>query len=144
MAWPAKGRASSSTRKMATILGTNTRVCSWIWVTACSRPIPRPTTRAVTMEGAMISSSTRMALRAKSMVEAGSISISVNRHVHDGLVGGHDLVADGHHRIQGDFGGVHRLDHIHQISLALHLLGGGAFALADGADRILDRTRQEV
>ena len=32
IAAPAKGSAISSTTKMATILGTKTRVCSWIWV----------------------------------------------------------------------------------------------------------------
>src|SRR6201995_1677178 len=126
IAAPAKGSATSSTTKMATILGTKTSVCSWIWVSACNRPMPRPTTSAVIMEGAMISSSTRMAERAKSMVEAGSIfSLVLNRHVHDGLVGLHDLVAHGHHGIQGQFGVVHLLHHIDQVGLALHLRGGG-------------------
>src|SRR6476469_4730932 len=101
MAAPAKGSASSSTTNTATILGTNTRVCSWIWVTACNRPMPKPTTRAVSMEGAMISNRIRIELRAKSIAEAGSMCLSsenlLNRHVHDGLIGSDDLVAHSHH-----------------------------------------------
>jgi hypothetical protein len=38
--------------------------------------MPKPTTKAVSIEGAMISSSTKMELRAKSMAEAGSMFLS--------------------------------------------------------------------
>ena len=40
------------------ILGTKTRVISWIWVSACNRPMTRPTTSAVSMAGAASISST--------------------------------------------------------------------------------------
>src|SRR6476646_9725116 len=99
--------------------------------------MPKPTTSAVSMEGAMISSSTRIEDRAKSIALAGSMVIpfllvarpgrasrwpKLNRHVHDGLIGLHDLVAHRHHGIQSDFSGVHRLHHVHQIGLAFDLL----------------------
>ena len=37
IAAPAKGSEISSTRKIAMILGTNTSVISWIWVSACKQ-----------------------------------------------------------------------------------------------------------
>src|SRR5579862_4464065 len=107
----------------------------------------RPTTSAVSMAGAMISKRTRMAERAKSIVSAGvmaSFSKKSDRHVHDLLVGGDHLVAHRHHRIESEFGGIHRIDHIDDIGLAGNLGGGGLLALLDGADRILDRAGEEV
>ena len=51
IAEPAKGRAISSTRKIAMIFGTKTSVISWICVSACNSPITTPTTSAVSMAG---------------------------------------------------------------------------------------------
>src|SRR6185437_2119741 len=86
IAEPAKGRVMSRTTKIATIFGTKTSVISWICVSACSRPMPRPTTSAVIIAGAMTSSSTRMEERAKSM-ESDAVMVPSDRHVHVGLVG---------------------------------------------------------
>src|SRR3569832_106 len=117
IAAPAKGRVISSTMNTATILGTKTSVCSWICVSAWSRPMPRPTTRAVSMAGVMTSSRTRIEERAKSMESAG-VMCSSDRHVHDGLVGLHDLVADGHDGIERDFRLVHGTDDVDDVGLA--------------------------
>src|ERR1700744_6228592 len=102
MAEPAKGNAINNTRKMAMIFGTKTSVCSWICVSACNKPMPRPTTRAVIIAGAEISKSTQMAWRAKSMESVGVMEAPSDRHLHDGLIGGDHLVADGDDRIQGE------------------------------------------
>src|SRR5215472_9875547 len=132
IAWPAKGSAIRSTTKIAMILGTKTSVISWICVSACRRPMARPTTSAVTIAGAAISSSTQMASRAKSMVSAGV------------MVGGDHLVADGDHRIEREFGRVDGVDDADHIGLAgcatrRHLLAG-----LHGLDGVVHRLREEL
>src|ERR1035438_5823247 len=104
----------------------------------------KPTTSAVTMEGAMISSRVRMAVRAKSSVSTGVMCSYSNRHGHDGLIGGDDLVAHRNHSIESQLRRIHRIDHIDDIGLAGDLGGGGLFALADGIDRVFDRASEKI
>src|ERR1700679_1198048 len=123
MAWPAKGSGMRSTMKIAMIFGTKTSVCSWICVSACRRPMTRPTASAVIMAGAAISSSTQMASRAKSIVSAGVMNLSLewrvaktsDRHLHDVLIGRDDLVADGDDRIEGELSGVDGIDDVDDV-----------------------------
>ena len=54
------------TATMERILGTNTSVCSWIWVTACTMLTTRPTTRPAIMIGADIQTVVQRASRPRS------------------------------------------------------------------------------
>src|SRR6185437_1523229 len=143
IAEPAKGRVMSRTTKIATIFGTKTSVISWICVSACSRPMPRPTTSAVIIAGAMTSSSTRMEERAKSM-ESDAVMVPSDRHVHDGLVGGDDLVAHRHDGIERDFGLVHCVDDVDDVGLAGDLARRHGLALLHRADAVLECALEQV
>src|SRR5690606_14883792 len=76
MVAPAKGSASSMVTKMAMILGTKTRVISWIWVRAWNSAMMTPTTSPTTIMGADTMMSVQMAdcaiSRVNSPVMAGS------------------------------------------------------------------------
>src|SRR6201996_86997 len=145
MAEPANGKVMRSTRKMAMIFGTKTSVISWICVSAWIRPMPIPTMSAMIMAGAAISRSTQMLSRAKSMESAGVMcSLGSDRHLHDGLVGLDDLVADGDDGIQRDFRLVHGVDDIDDVALARDLLRGGLFTRFHRADGILHRAGEKI
>src|SRR5215469_13169616 len=156
IASPANGSARSRTKKIVTIFGTKTRVISWICVSACRRPTPRPTTSAASMAGAEISSSTQMASRAKSMVSAADIDVSFvvgeafefsrrsHRHLHDRLIGPDHLVADGHDSIERELGGIDRVDDVDNVGLAGHLLCRHLLARLHGLHGVLHRSGQEI
>src|SRR5690606_2155318 len=59
--------AKKTTVSTATILGTNARVCSWIWVTAWSRLTTTPTTRAASRMGPAAKRMVCTASRARSV-----------------------------------------------------------------------------
>src|SRR3954470_15119065 len=99
-----KGSANSMVTNMARIFGTNTSVCSWIWVSACTSETATPTTRPTTIIGDDTSTMVQIASRATSRVSAPVIwipqssgraakkSAESNRHLHDVLVGLDDAV----------------------------------------------------
>src|SRR5262249_52213466 len=62
------GSASSSVTKIARIFGTNTRVCSWIWVSAWNSDTTTPTTRPTTIKGDDTTTRVQIASRATSRV----------------------------------------------------------------------------
>src|ERR1700734_1272597 len=113
------GNASSSVTKIARILGTNTRVCSWICVSAWNSDTTTPTTRPTTISGDDTTTMVQIASRATSRVSAPVIFLSrlvdlrsarlhdaleqprlkkSNRHLHDVFIGRDDLVAYRHQR----------------------------------------------
>src|SRR6202163_1405164 len=65
-----KGSASSRVTKIARIFGTNTSVCSWIWVSAWNSDTTTPTTRPTTMSGDDTTMMVQIASRATSRVSA--------------------------------------------------------------------------
>src|SRR5689334_20322805 len=145
MAEPAKGSAIRRTKKIARILGTKTRVISWIWVSACSRPMATPTTSAVSMPGAASIRRTQMDSRAKSMVSAPVISFfRLDRHFHDVLVGGDHAVADGHHRFESELGRGDSVDDADEIALPGRALRGGGFTGAHRADGGVQRIGERL
>src|ERR1700755_2133993 len=64
------GSASSSVTKIASIFGTNTSVCSWIWVSAWNSDTTTPTTRPTTIRGDDTTTMVQIASRATSRVSA--------------------------------------------------------------------------
>src|SRR5690348_7948399 len=99
------------------------------------------------MAGAAISRRTQMLWRAKSIESADvmvGISLASDRHLHDGLVGLDDLVADGDNGIQRQFGLVDGVDDIDHVALARGLLRGRLFALLHRADGIFHGAGEEI
>src|SRR5579864_7833327 len=104
------GNASSSVTKIARIFGTNTRVCSWICVSAWNSDTTTPTTRPTTISGDDTTTMVQIASRATSRVSAPVISSiplrltltpsrdgttasqHSDRHLHDVFVGRDHLV----------------------------------------------------
>src|SRR5712664_1021385 len=68
------GSASNSVTKIAMIFGTNTSVCSWIWVSAWNSETTTPTTRPTTIKGDDTTTMVQIASRATSRVSAPVIS----------------------------------------------------------------------
>src|ERR1700675_1544246 len=64
------GSASISVTKIARIFGTNTSVCSWIWVSAWNSDTTTPTTRPTTISGDETITMVQIASRATSRVSA--------------------------------------------------------------------------
>src|ERR1700752_2473495 len=62
------GSTSSRVTKIARIFGTNTRVCSWIWVSAWNSDTMTPTTRPTTISGDDTTTMVQIASRATSRV----------------------------------------------------------------------------
>src|ERR1700689_2511432 len=137
------GSASSSVTKIARILGTNTRVCSWICVSAWNSDTVTPTTRPTTISGDDTTTMVQIASRATSRVSAPVISSiplrsvtltpfrdettasrNSDRHLHDVFIGRDHLVADRYQRRYLDIGLGHRRHHVHDIGLACsHRIG---------------------
>src|SRR5476649_1765812 len=69
------GSASSRVTKIARIFGTNTSVCSWIWVSAWNSDTTTPTTRPTIISGDDTTTMVQIASRATSRVSAPVISI---------------------------------------------------------------------
>src|SRR5882757_7777762 len=69
------GSASSKVTKIASIFGTNIRVCSWIWVSAWNSDTTTPTTRPTTISGDDTTTMVQIASRATSRVSAPVIVI---------------------------------------------------------------------
>src|ERR1700744_4191057 len=137
------GRANISVTKIARIFGTNTRVCSWICVSAWNSDTTTPTTRPTTISGDDTTTMVQIASRATSRVSAPVISSTPlrsftvtpsrngttaaqdsDRHLHDVLVGRDHLVADRHQRRNFHVGLRHRGDDVHHIGLAGSHRGG--------------------
>src|ERR1700704_540995 len=70
------GSASSRVTKIASIFGTNTSVCSWIWVSAWNSDTTTPTTRPTTISGDDTTTMVQIASRATSRVSAPVIFLS--------------------------------------------------------------------
>src|ERR1700675_1612757 len=70
------GSASISVTKIARIFGTNTSVCSWIWVSAWNSDTTTPTTRPTTISGDDTTTMVQIASRATSRVSAPVIFLS--------------------------------------------------------------------
>src|SRR3954463_6118831 len=68
------GSASNSVTKIAMIFGTNTSVCSWIWVSAWNSDTTTPTTRPTTISGDDTITMVQIASRATSRVSGPVIS----------------------------------------------------------------------
>src|SRR5436189_5617997 len=68
------GSASNSVTKIARIFGTNTSVCSWIWVSAWNSETTTPTTSPTTISGEDTTTIVQIASRATSRVSAPVIS----------------------------------------------------------------------
>src|ERR1700730_5807861 len=68
------GSASSKVTKIARIFGTNTRVCSWICVSAWNSDTTTPTTRPTTISGDDTTTMVQIASRAKYRISAPVIS----------------------------------------------------------------------
>src|SRR6185437_4873886 len=162
-----KGKASSKVTKIASIFGTNTRVCSWIWVSAWNSDTTTPTTRPTTISGDDTTTMVQIASRATSRVSAPVIaslplrkillrwvtltpsrdgttaSPNSDRHLHDVFVGRDHLVADRHQRRNLDVGLRHRGDDVHHIGLAGRhrggLLVGFSSAVHHASDRVLEQ-----
>src|ERR1700754_3929221 len=116
------GSARIRVAKIARIFGTNTKVCSWIWVSACTSDTTTPTTRPTTISGDDTMTIVQIASRATSRVSApvmisipfGTLNSSIHpgmtvfqksdRHLHDVFVGLNDLVAHRHQRRHLDVG----------------------------------------
>src|SRR5258708_33835485 len=71
------GSANSSVTKIAMILGTNTSVCSCIWVSAWNSETTTPTTRPTTINGDDTTTIVQIASRATSRVSEPVMSISL-------------------------------------------------------------------
>src|ERR1700736_4985698 len=65
-----KGSASNRVTKIARIFGTNTSVCSWIWVSAWNSDTTTPTTRPTIISGDDTTTMVQIASRATSRVSA--------------------------------------------------------------------------
>src|SRR5713101_6707494 len=72
-----KGNASSRVTKIARIFGTNTSVCSWIWVSAWNSDTTTPTTRPTIISGDDTTTMVQIASRATSRVSAPVIFVSL-------------------------------------------------------------------
>src|SRR6185312_2461081 len=70
------GSANISVTKIARILGTKTRVCSWIWVSAWNSDTTTPTTRPATIKGDDTTTIVQIASRATSRVSAPVIYVT--------------------------------------------------------------------
>src|SRR3954466_15027052 len=69
------GNANSNVTKIARIFGTNTSVCSWIWVSAWNSDTTTPTTRPTTISGDDTTTMVQIASRATSRVSGPVISL---------------------------------------------------------------------
>src|ERR1700733_15673230 len=159
------GSASNSVTKIAMIFGTNTSVCSWIWVSAWNRETTTPTTRPTTISGDDTTTMVQIASRATSRVSAPVISSiplrsvtltpfrdettasrNSDRHLHDVFIGRDHLVADRHQRRNLDVGLRHRGDDVHHVGLALRhrnrLLVGLSSAIHHASDRVLEQVSE--
>src|SRR5262249_22904108 len=72
------GSASSSVTKIARIFGTNTSVCSWIWVSAWNSETTTPTTRPTIISGEDTTTMVQIASRATSRV-SGPVILSSSK-----------------------------------------------------------------
>src|SRR3977135_205935 len=160
------GRASSMATKIARIFGTKTRVISWICVSAWNSDITTPTTRPTIISGLDTTTNVMIASRATSSTSgpvmaspdgladvcrvacfrrepAGQMLRRSDRHLHDLLVGGDDLVAHGHQCGAGGRGLGNRRHPVDQIGLLAghHGLRVGVRFRArrtDRAERVLE------
>src|SRR6185437_12331672 len=114
------GSAKSIAMKIARIFGTNTKVCSWICVSACNSEITRPTTRPTSISGLAISTSVMIASRPTSTTSGPVIVyvLSSDRHLHDVVVGLHDAVTHRNQRGNRGFGFGNRSDDVDDVGLS--------------------------
>src|SRR5665213_250072 len=162
------GNASSKVTKIARILGTNTRVCSWICVSAWNSDTTTPTTRPTTISGDDTTTMVQIASRATSRVSAPVISSihfakfyfakilschpkagttgseTSDRHLQDVFVGRDHLVADRHQRRYLDVGLRHRGDDVHHIGIAARHRGGLLVGLSSAVHHASDRVLEQV
>src|SRR5437764_2850093 len=82
------GKAIKSVTKIARIFGTNTSVCSCIWVSAWNSETTTPTTSPTTISGEDTTTMVQIASRATSRVSAPVIffSLALTRLRHSGMV----------------------------------------------------------
>src|SRR3954452_22645197 len=123
MATVIAGPVSSSTAAMTTTLGRKASVASWIWVTACSTEMTRPMASIASSGGQARCRASHSASRSASAV--GSSAIALDRHAHDILVGGDDLVAQRGGGLQRHLRPRDRQHHIRDAALAEQRLGAG-------------------
>src|SRR5690348_8932967 len=97
------------------------------------------------MAGAAISRRTQMLWRAKSIASAEFMMfLSLDRHLHDGLIGRDDLVADGDDGIERQLRLIDGIDDADHVALARGLLRGGLFAALHGADGVFHGAGEKV
>src|SRR5215470_3200166 len=147
------GSNSKPPMNMAAIFGTNTSVISWICVSACRKPMVRPTTRAIASRGP---ATTKVVHNPSRMISMTSASVMIlplltnqprsrsDRHPHDFLVGRDHLVAHRDGRLQRDFGIVHGHDDVADVDLAGHRLRRFLLALPQRVDPVLGRALERV
>src|SRR5687767_10713077 len=149
-----KGNATIMVTKIAMIFGTNTRVISWIWVSAWNSEMTTPTSRPTSISGAETSTSVVMASRATSRTSGPVISVlscsfsgsaaASDRHPQDFLVGLDHLVAHRDQRLDRDLGLGHGGDHVDQVGLAGRHGGGLGVGLLAGVDHRAERFLDEA
>src|SRR6185312_11716126 len=146
------GSSSTPPMNMAAIFGTNTSVISWICVSACRKPMVRPTTSAIASSGPATSTVVHSPSRMISMTSASVILLRIprrtspilDRHPHDFLVRRDHLVAHGDGGLQRNFGVVHGHDDVADVDLTGDGLGRFLLALAQGIDPALGRALERV
>src|SRR5690606_39048980 len=154
MTWPMNGSIASMVRKMARILGTKTRVISWICVSACNSAIATPTASPTSISGLATLISAQMASRATSSTSApltfpsrSAWSVrSSDRHPHDLLIGGDHAVAHADEGLHRHFGLGDGGDHVDEVGLAggmgeRRLVGPGTGG-GDVIERLLHQRRE--
>src|SRR5271154_666262 len=121
------------------IFGTKVSVISWIWVSACSTEMQRPTTSASSITGAPILSATMIA-----SLPISSMSLAFtgdplpprrsDRHLDDVLVGGNHLVPHRDHGLQRGIGVGERGGDLGDVRLAGDALQAGLLRVLQGVD----------
>src|SRR5579864_4269478 len=114
---------------------------------ACTSEISRPTPRPTSMTGPETLTRTQIASRARSMTSVGLMKSGSNpsdRHLDDVLIGGDDLVADSHHRVQGDLRIGHCRGDVGEVALFLDRLHGELLGSGGSADGLAGGLRNHV
>src|ERR1044071_8720282 len=122
---PMNGSAISIATKIARIFGTNTRVISWICVSAWNSEITTPTASPTSISGLDTITSVQIASRATSSTSEPFIAspcglrpLASDRHLHDFFVALDHAVAHRDQRVDRDFALRNRGDDIDDVGLA--------------------------
>src|SRR5690606_20153292 len=110
------------------------RVISWIWVSACTRPISTPTINEAIMIGPA-SVSTR-SIAAWARTRASSALIGLDLHPHDFAIGADHAVADRDYGVERRLGRADGSDHVDQIAFSGDLQRGGLLGRTHALGRI--------